>query len=161
MKRNGIVNLVRVWLKEIFSGNQQYIEIIPRNYFHALQMNEFSILSFEKHTKESKKQSCGVIVLPHNENIDLLDDHTMKSIIYDWFIAGCQYKSTYELQVNKCIRGVYHADSGEVFNKHSFSVIVDVDTLEELADLAVILKDKLSIGMIMIQMNDSHRMFRV
>lgn len=43
MKRNGFLNLLRVTFKDFIHGKKMYEEIVPRNYFHALQMNNFSI----------------------------------------------------------------------------------------------------------------------
>ena len=40
MKRNGFLNLLRVTFKDFIHGKKMYEEIVPRNYFHALQIQE-------------------------------------------------------------------------------------------------------------------------
>ena len=43
MKRNGFLNLLRVTFKDFLYEKKMYEEVVPRNFFHALQMNSFSI----------------------------------------------------------------------------------------------------------------------
>jgi hypothetical protein len=43
MRRNGFLNLLRVTFKDFLYEKKMYEEIVPRNYFHALQMNSFSV----------------------------------------------------------------------------------------------------------------------
>lgn len=161
MKRNGIVNLLRLWFLERFGPAKPYKEIIPRNYFHALQMNSFSIEFMDSEKKDSNNGKKGVIALPRNECYDLLDDETMLEIIKDWIACGYSENVACTIQINLCIRGNYVSDTGEVFNQDSHCIIVEQCTPTELADIGMIIKDKMGTEMVLIKHQDSYAIYGI
>ena len=105
MKRNGVINVLRLWLLERFTASKPYKEIVPRNYFHALQMNSFSIEFMYSEEIQSNNLAIGVIALPRDECYDVLDDETMFEIIKDCFAACYGDTVTNSLQIKQCIEG--------------------------------------------------------
>jgi len=160
MKRNGIVNLVRLWLKKTFCAQLSAIEIIPRNYFHALQMNSFHIdLTKECEIDHIRDTSIGFIVLPFDEQYALLDNQTMLHIIKDWLpsgIEGCK-----SIKIGDCVRGSYISDSGEIFNERSITLIVHKLSFEELTHCAKEVKIHIGCNLIIIKKNNSPKMYGV
>jgi hypothetical protein len=160
MKRNGIVNLVRLWLKKSFGTQLSANEIIPRNYFHALQMNSFRIdLAEECEIDHICDTSIGFIVLPIDDQYEFIDNQTMLHIIKDWLPSGIvDYKS---IKVGSCVRGSYISDSGEIFNERSITLIVHDSSIEELIHCAEELKIHIGCNLILIKIHNSPKMFGV
>ncbi len=161
MKRNGIINVLRLWLLERFTASKPYKEIVPRNYFHALQMNSFSIEFMYSEEIQSNNLAIGVIALPRDECYDVLDDETMFEIIKDCFAACYGDTVTNSLQIKQCIRGKYVSDSGQVFNQDSLCIILKQCSIAELADLGRVIKNKMGAEMVLIKHQDSHGMYGV
>ena len=160
MKRNGIINLLRLWLLERFASSKPYKEIIPRNYFHALQMNSFSIELLDSEGVQSNNLAKGVIALPRDECYDIIDDETMLEIIKDWLTCYGE-TLTYSMQIIQCIRGKYVSDSGEIFNQDSLCILFKQCSLAELADLGRFIRNKMGTEMVLIKHQYSHRMYGV
>jgi len=161
MKRNGIVNLLRLWFLERFGPAKPYKEIIPRNYFHALQMNSFTIDFMDSYSIHFNNPMIEVIVVPHDQRYDVLDDETICNIIKDWIACGYSDDVANSIQIKPCIRGNYVSETGEIFNQDSLCIIVEQCTLTELADIGMIIKDKMGTEMVLIKHQDSHRMYGV
>lgn len=159
MKRNGIINVLRLWLWEKFGPSKPYKEIIPRNYFHALQMNSFSIEFMDSEKKDSNNGKKGVIALPRNECYDLLDDETMLEIIKDWIACGYSENVACTIQIKPCIRGNYVSDTGEVFNQDSLCIIVEQCTLAELGDIGMVIKNMMGADMVLIKHQEPNRTY--
>jgi len=160
MKRNGIINLLRLWLLERFASSKPYKEIIPRNYFHALQMNSFSIELLDSEGVQSNNLAKGVIALPRDECYDIIDDETMLEIIKDWLTCYGE-TLTYSMQIIQCIRGKYVSDSGEIFNQDSICILFEQCSLAELADLGRFIRNKMGTEMVLIKHRDSHGIYGV
>ena len=161
MKRNGIINVLRLWLLERFAASKPYKEIVPRNFFHALQMNSFSIECMYSEERQSTNLAKGVIALPRDECYDVLDDETMFEIIKDWMAPGYSENFSCSIQIKPCIRGKYVSDSGEAFNQDSLCIILEKCSLSDLADLGRVIKNRLGAEMVLIKHQDSHRMYGV
>ena len=161
MKRNGIINVLRLWLKERFASSKPYKEVIPRNYLHALQMNSFSIEFMESDAIDTNNQQNGVIALPRDERLDILDDETMLEIIKEWITSEYFENFSGRIYIRGCIRGNYVSDSGEVFNQDSLCIIHEQCTLDELADIGVIIKNKMGIEMVLIKHQESNAIYGV
>jgi hypothetical protein len=157
MKRNGIINVLRLWFWEKFGPSKLYKEIIPRNYFHALQMNSFSIELMDSNAIDSNNQPKGVIALPRDECHDVLDYETMLEMIKDLIACGFSEDVANSIQIKACIRGNYVSDTGEVFNQDSLCIIVEQCTLSELANIATIIKNKMRIEMVLIKHQERNR----
>ncbi|MFM6956772.1 MAG: hypothetical protein ACKOX1_09515 [Ignavibacteria bacterium] len=161
MKRNGIVNLLRLWFLERFGPAKPYKEIIPRNYFHALQMNSFVIDFMDSNSIHFNNPMIGVIVLPYDQRYNVLDDETISNIIKDWIACGFSEDVANSIQIKACIRGKYVSDTGEVFNQDSHCIIVEQCTLTELADIGMIIKDKMGTKMVLIKHQDSNAIYGI
>ena len=161
MKRNGVINVLRLWLLERFVASKPYKEIVPRNYFHALQMNSFSIEFMYSGERKSNNLAKGVIALPRDECYDVFNDETMLEIIKDCFAACYGDTVMYSMQIKQCIRGKYVSDSGEVFNQDSLCIILEQCSLAELADIGIVIKNKMGAEMVLIKHRDSPGMYGV
>lgn len=161
MKRNGIINILRLWLWERFSLSKPYKEIIPRNYLHALQMNSFSIEFMNSVANDFNNSKKGIIALPRDERFDMLDNETMFEIIKEWIASGYSETFSGRIQIRGYIRGNYVSDSGEVFNQDSLCIVIEQCTLDELADIAIIIKNKMGIGMVLIKHQESIAIYGV
>lgn len=160
MKRNGIVNLIRLWLKNTFGAQLSAIVIIPRNYFHALQMNSFHIdLTKECEIDHIRDTSIGFIVLPFDEQYALLDNHAMLHIIKDWLSSGIE--ACKSIKIGDCVRGSYVSDSGEIFNEQSITLIVYNLSFDELIHCAEELKIHIGCNLILIKIHNSPKMYGV
>lgn len=157
MKRNGIINVLRLWLRERFSESKPFKEIIPRNYLHALQMNSFSIELLD--STYIDHQLKGVIALPRDERYDVLDDETMLEIIKEWITSEYSENFSERIHIRGCIRGNYVSDTGEVFNQDSFCIILEQCTLAELADIGIIIKNKMVTEMVLIKHQESNAIY--
>lgn len=100
MKRNGFLNLLRVTFKDFLYEKKMYEEIVPRNYFHALQMNSFSInrnndeeaetvyldlsdgLEFNEANIEYFQHKGGIIVFSTDVNAVQLSKNALINYIY-------------------------------------------------------------------------------
>lgn len=150
---------MRLWFWEKFGQSIPYKEIIPRNYFHALQMNSFSIEFMDSEEIDSNNGKKGMIALPRDERYDVLDDETMLVIIKDWIACGYSEKVAGAIQIKPCIRGNYVSDRGEVFNQDSLCIIVEQCSLVELAEIGIIIKNKMGIEMVLIQHQESNAIY--
>ena len=163
MKRNGIVNLLRCWFNERFGETKPYKEIIPRNYFHALQMNAFSIVKSNKQGEgiDTDNQEYEVIVLPYDEQYELIQDDTMLEIVNQWIELECKNKLPNQMKIAPSIRGAYIADTGEIFNQSSICILLSKCEIIEIAELAIVIKNKLNAGIVLFQSCGSYKIYGV
>jgi len=160
MKRNGIINVLRLWLLQIFGDDKQYFEIVPRNYFHALQMNSFRIeLREECEDAHAGNDAYGYIILPFDEQYEVLDNQTLLLIIKDWL---SDYSNEIQfMRIGACVRGEYISDSGEVFNERSISLIMDKAMPEIMISIAKRLKLNIGCTMIIIKVENSLKIWGI
>ena len=163
MKRNGLVNLIRCWFIERFGETKPYKEIIPRNYFHALQMNSFSIAksNIQEAGIDSGNQKFGIIVLPYDKQYELIEDDTMLEIIKQWIELEYKNNLPTQMRIIPSIRGTYIADTGEIFNQASICLVLSMCEITVLAELAIIIKNKLSAEIVLFQPCGSHKIYGV
>jgi len=163
MKRNGIINFVRCWLIETFGESSPYKEIIPRNYLHALQMNSFSIEKTFLYGDGliEGTTDLGIVILPYDEHFTLIDDCTMLEIFKTWIES--EYENTYTnaMGLKHCIKGIYVSDSGSIFNQYSTCIVFEYSTMKSLADMAILIKQKIGADIVLIHHQTSHRIYGV
>jgi hypothetical protein len=100
MKRNGFLNLLRVTFKDFLYEKKMYEEVVPRNFFHALQMNSFSI-------DRTNDKDAETIYL------DLTDGSELNEITIEYFdvkggiIVFSTDINAVELSKNKLVNYIY------------------------------------------------------
>jgi hypothetical protein len=126
-------------------------------------MNSFSIVESKIYGEGivSGNQKYGIIVLPYDKNYELIEDDAMLEIVKQWIELKYKNNLPTLMRIVSSIRGTYIADSGEIFNEASVCLLLSLCEVNALAELAIIIKNKSSSGLVLFQACGSHKIYGV